>query len=262
MTSSESEWKSRLNKLFLTATCVAIALIVWGIVGADHKALALEAAKAGMQLGVVTALGAAVTYVLGRVDDARKERTKQAEVEREERRRLNDYRLAVFRDAIGAYNKVKTVRRTLRAQGLAQARGDALRPDQINQFNIQMFALNEAELSLERIEREAAAQAATFDQASAHVDELRTCEKYLRKILDVWETGALLTTEWDERQRTSIRTLDDFLSKRSEKRAEVFWSAIEKFEKAIRADLIAPLGTLPTAPVPVTPRQETERLDP
>jgi hypothetical protein len=155
------------------------------------------------------------------------------------------YRMTIFRDRVDAYNSVKTVRRALRAAGLAPPIKGSLQPEQMVEFNAQMRALNEAELSLEKIEREVGAQKETFANAWAQIGGLKTSSKYLRRVLNAWETGALIATAPTEPQEEALRNLENFLIKRREalaKRREIggdaFWEAFNSFEKAIRADLI------------------------
>ena len=241
MGSSEAAWLRRLKLLFATAALIAVGLIAWGIAEAEPRALALEAGKVGMQLAVVTLLGLALTYVLGRIDDARQERTRRADVEREERHRLNEYRLTVFRAALDAYHDVKAVRRQLRALGFALRTADPGNGERLKAFSEQMLALNEAELELERVEREIAAQRPVFANAWNSRDRLETVTRFLREVLDAWETDALSATDPDQRQRRSLDRLDDFVAKGSEKRAEDLFSAIREFESALRSDLLAPL---------------------
>jgi hypothetical protein len=240
--SSEAAWLRRLMLLFATTALIAVGLIAWGLAEAEPNALALEAGKVGMQLAVVTVLGLALTYVLGRVDEARQERARRAEVEREERRRLNEYQLTVFRAALDAYHDVKAVRRRLRARGFARRVAEPEHGERrLKDFDEQMLALNEAELELERVEREIAAMQAVFANAWKSRGRLTTVTRFLREVLDAWETDALLATEPDERQRRSLDRLDDFVAKGSEKRAEDLFSAIRDFESALRNDLLAPL---------------------
>lgn len=231
MTTSEAPWSRRLKVFVFGAMVVAAALTGIGVLLADdqHK-VALAAATAGIQLGAITVIGAVVTQALRDHNDAR-----------EEQRRLNEYRMTVFRDTVDAYNSVKTVRRTLRAVGLAIQSDDPLSPEQVIDFNAQMSALNEAELRLEKIEREVGAQKEKFASAWAHIEDLEDTQNYLREVLGVWETGALLTTRRDERQEESLESLKTFLARRSEvPEAEVFWTSFREFEQAIRADLISP----------------------
>ena len=231
MTTSEAPWSSRLKLFVFGAMVVAAALTGIGVLLADdqHK-VALAAATAGIQLGAITVIGAVVTQALRDYNDAR-----------EDQRRLNEYRMTVFRDTVDAYNSVKTVRRTLRAQGFAMQSDGPLSPEQIIDFNAQMGALNEAELSLEKIERELKAQEETFASAWASIQDLKDCQKYLRKVLEVWETGALLTTRRNKRQEESLESLKTFLARRRDApKGEVFWKSFREFEEAIRADLIGP----------------------
>lgn len=225
---------------FIGASTAAAILTGVGIWLADDKRseVGLELAKAGLQLGLVTLLGLVVTQALRRFNDEREDRAKQADVDREERRRLNEYRLTVFRDAVEAYNRVKTVRRALRAAGLSKAANGCLQPQEIDEFHAQMQALNAAELSLEKIEREVEAQSTAFANAWREIGHLKDIETYLRGVLNAWETRALFTTTPDERQRDSLKNLEAFLARRGQPFLEGFWASFDKFESAIRADLV------------------------
>jgi hypothetical protein len=221
-----------LTFLFVGVLAIATALIAVGTWFADDKSsdVALEAAKAGLQLGVLTIVSGVVAQGLKSFNDGL-----------EDRRRLNEYRLTVFRDTVDAYHKVKTVRRTLRAAGLSVPAPGPLRADQVDQFDEQMRALNEAELSLERVRRELEAQSAAFANASAHLADLDACEKYLRKVLESWETRALLCADHTKRQHEAIEKLGNFLAKRRERRAagdDTFWPSFNASESAMRDDLI------------------------
>ena len=229
---------------FISASIAAALLIWFGLELADHKrsSVGLELAKAGLQLGVVTLFGLIVTQALRRFNDDRSDRAKQADVDREERRRLNEYRLAVFRDAVGAYNRVKTVRRTLRAAGLSKPATGSLQAHQIDEFNAQMCALNDAELSLETIEREVAAQSAAFPNAFSSLHHLQDIEKYLRGVLSAWETRALLTTTPNERQEEALESLENFLARRGDAFVEQFWGSFSELETAVRRDLLERRG--------------------
>lgn len=235
------------------AVAVAVALIVVGIVVVGGHAVWLEGAKAGFQIVVIVLLGTAVTYGLRQLDEARAERSKKADIDREEERRRRDYRLGVFRDAVGVFTRVRTVRRSLRALGVAAGPAEPLVADTIAEFNLQMRALNEAQLSLERIEREIRAQPGVFPGTYAEIEKFHCAEKFLRSVLEVWERSALTTHHRDEPQREALDRLDEFLAPRRQERAQAFWSSFQALERAARKDLIAPHED--TAPAPTPPRE-------
>jgi hypothetical protein len=231
--------------LFGGALVVAVALIVVGVVLADCKRpdLAFEAAKAGIQLGVITIVGAAITQGLKGFNDSRERRLKRLDIDREERRRMNEYRLGVFRDTVDAYNEVKRVRRLLRAAGLGGAAAAPVSTVQLATYESGMEALNKAELALEKIGREVGAQQAAFAHAWSQIEGLKTSQDYLRQVLAVWERGGLRCRGEneegsDEEGSDDADAFNAFLAKRSETFGQTFWPSFDAFEKAIRADLL------------------------
>ena len=224
------DWR-RLALLVAVALTGAVVAILVGILFSDKQPdLAFEAGKAGLQLGVVTVFGAGVALGL-----------RQFDVAREERARLREYRLSVFRDTVDAYHKVKTVRRTLRALDLVPHASSSLSSKHTDEFHAQMCALNEAELSLERIRREIEGQEKAFPAASKQLSGLSAMENYLRDILRVWETpGARTGADKDAPSEDLLKALRTFVARRRETEESLFWPSFKALENAIRADLIGP----------------------
>jgi hypothetical protein len=257
MTSLETPNSGRLWLLFVGVFAVAAALTIVGTLLAGDKRpdVAVEAAKGGIQLGVIGLLTTVITQSVKRFNDkrdarvkredaAREKREKQADAEREEQRRLNEYRLTVFRDAIDAYNQIKTVRRALRAAGLSRPSSSSLAPWQIDEFNAQMRALNEAELSLEKIGHEVEARSDLFPNVDKESVALTKSQEYIRKVLNAWEKRALCSTDLDTSQKKAFKCLQDFLAKRKDRNVTDFWPYFNSFEGAIRADLsVALIGS-------------------
>jgi hypothetical protein len=147
----------------------------------------------------------------------------------------------VFRDTVDAYTEVKRVRRTLRALGFVAPPYGSLSARQLEEFEAQMRALNEAELSLEKVRRELKGQAAAFPTASKQLGDFDKIEKYLRDVLRVWEQqGALISTNRETPPYRSLASLEIFLAKRSDRDECRFWGPFEALENAIRADLLDP----------------------
>jgi hypothetical protein len=230
----------RLLLLFGGALVVAVGLTVVGVVFAGHKRadLAFEAAKVGIQLGVITIAGAAITQGLKGFNDTRERRLKRLDIDREERQRMNEYRLGVFRDTVDAYNEVKRVRRLLRAAGLGGDAAATVSAEQLTAYESGMEALNKAELALEKIGREVGAQQAAFAHAWSEIEGLKTSQDYLRQVLAVWEHGGLRRHGEKEACSGDGDAFDSFLAKRSETFGQTFWPSFDAFEKAIRADLL------------------------
>jgi len=144
-------------------------------------------AKGGIQLFVVVVVGTAVAYAFRR-----------EESERDHRRRLDEYRRGVLLELVEAYNRIKEVRRTLRAYGFRSPRSDTqsadtLSADQSNEFQTQMRVLAKAQLSLEKIRREIGAQPQIF---RTHGDDrieclIRKAGDYVNKVVDDWEKSGV-----------------------------------------------------------------------
>gem|GEM_PF-5343828 len=175
------------------AAVIAAALFVIALAATPPPKRAdlwFEAAKAGLQLGVVVIVGAVVGYALRYLEAEREEARRREEAERQERRRLDEYRLSLARDLLAAYNDVKAVRRTLRAFGFASTdRGIELTADQVAEFRKQMNSLIEAQLSLEMVKREIQGQDRVFDaDAPGLVKRLSDAEGYVSDVIHDWET--------------------------------------------------------------------------
>jgi hypothetical protein len=142
--------------------------------------ISVEIAKAGLQLGVVSILGGSVAVILRRLESGR-----------EQRRILNEYRLNLLRDVTYSYNRVKAVRRTLRAFGFDNPMGKPLTADQVKEFHEQMKALNEAQLSLERLKREVKVRSLAIGDSKEIEGALESAEKYIGEVLEDWEKNGL-----------------------------------------------------------------------
>jgi hypothetical protein len=100
--------------------------------------------------------------------------------------------LGVLRNLVESYNRIKSVRRTLRAYGFLKP--EVPRPDsrqftaeQVDAYREQMFVLMEAQLRLEEISREIKAQPQVFEHAEALEVLIRTGESYVNKVIGDWE---------------------------------------------------------------------------
>jgi len=110
----------------------SVAIVAALVVPPRRHDLLVEMAKGGIQLFVVVVVGTAVAYAFRR-----------EESERDHRRRLDEYRRGVLLELVEAYNRIKEVRRTLRAYGFRSPRSDTqsadtLSADQSNEFQTQM----------------------------------------------------------------------------------------------------------------------------
>jgi hypothetical protein len=176
---------------------LAVALVVFGATMAQlhpRDQIWIEVAKAGLQLGIIVIIGGGITAVLKYSESLRTDHQTQLERLRQERRSLNDYRLNVLRNVTTSYNQTKAVRRTLRAFGFS-APTSALTPEQVIEFRVQMKSLNDAQLALEHLKREACvrseafreSQEDTFRGSSGIEANLDKAETYIHDVLEDWE---------------------------------------------------------------------------
>jgi len=167
--------------LLLGASVVfAVVLIaVSDALNESRAALGLEAAKIGIQLLAIVIVGGAATAGFRRLES-----------KRDDRRRRNDFRLALLLELIEAYNRIKKVRRSLRSYGFRPNSPGArpASPDQIAAFRAQMDSLLDAQLSLERIGRQVKAQRPVFDPEDGKVVKaIGEAESYVNKVVEDWE---------------------------------------------------------------------------
>jgi hypothetical protein len=178
-------WRRAAIAVFLFAVAVAVGLITVGSIWASGD-VPLEAAKAGLQLLAVAIFGGAVAAAFRWLEAYRDEqrrteaasRVEQRRCEaasREEERRLDDYRAARVAELWDAYNRIKTVRRALRAAGFAAPSGK-LTDEQIAVFRTRMVELNDAQLSLEKLVKLINGQKDVFGREYASITD-GSCER-------------------------------------------------------------------------------------
>jgi hypothetical protein len=206
-----------LTKLLIGAVilglALAVALLVFGAKMAQNAGnqIWIEIAKAGAQLGIISIIGGGVAFALRRLESLREEHRTDLESRREERRILNEYRLNVLRDVTNSYNRIKAVRRTLRAFGF-RASASPLTPDQVTEFHSQMKSLNEAQLALERLKREVKVRSDSFCEAQQIENGLETAERYINHVIKDWEEhGVNIVAGAAPTVITSMRSLQAFL---------------------------------------------------
>lgn len=174
-------WFRRRPWIVLAAVLAAIfALAVTLIFVADARSSRegdtwSDISEAGVQVAVITVLGAVVTAAFKYVD---------------ERRTRDEQRRRAFHDVLASYNQVKAVRRNLEALGMFRFDSSRrLGAEQARELRAQMAALNEAQLSFETIARELE-QSGLFRNLFDIVDQLRTAENYLNKcVVAKWQSN-------------------------------------------------------------------------
>lgn len=192
---------------------------------------------------------------------AREEKERDAERAREEREReaqrkielsLREYRRRFLDDVVVSYNRIKGVRRNLRAAGFGTVATGLLSENQLQQLDTQMAALNESELELERMKRRMEAGSDVFPTAPAIHAALKGLEEYANGVIKEWEAGrSLLLVDTPMEHFKEWKALQGFLASTHESQKGNFGIAagyMTDVEKAIWPELIAY-----REPDPVTP---------
>jgi hypothetical protein len=182
--SAEPNWWKRMTNraraaivVFLVAVAVAVVLIIVGSIWASGD-VALEAAKAGLELLAVAILGGAVAAAF-----------RWLEADRDEQRRLDEYRAERVGELWDAYHRIKAVRRALRAAGFAAPSGK-LTGEQLAVFCTRMMELNDAQLSLEKLVKLIDGQDDVFGEECGSITKwISQAEGYVGRIITAWENS-------------------------------------------------------------------------
>jgi hypothetical protein len=196
-------WSRPLRPVYALFAGVLIVAVVLFVVGAiltsSRGDLPFEVAKAGVQLFAIVLLGGTATFAFGELNgrreqrreiaaEARDERRKLDAEAREERRRLDAYRAEVAGELIGAYHRVKAVRRTLRAAGFEPPVSGTLTVEQRTEFWEQLKLLNACQLTLEKVSRDIKGQPEVYGEDSAFIKrEVDNVEHHVNEIIADWE---------------------------------------------------------------------------
>lgn len=194
--------------------------------------------------------------MLGEAKSAR-ERTERAdEARRDEARLKAEYQARLFREVVTAYNGIKSVRRTLRAEGFrkpeesgehAMPNGDdRLSADDVAAYNTRMRSLIESQLSVERVAREVRAQPTWFERSQELQRDLKILEEYVAEITDEWEkTDGRITEGANPSDVHSLKRLQGFLEQKGARFKEEAADPLFRIEEGIRTDLYG--GSVPSA---------------
>jgi hypothetical protein len=193
--------RSRLvYAIFAAVALIAIVLFAAGAAFSTSRGdLPFEVAKAGVQLFAIVLLGGAATFAFGELNDRREQRREIAAEAREERRALDAYRAEVAGELIGAYHRVKAVRRTLRAAGFEPPVSATLTVEQRAEFWEQLKLLNACQLTLEKVSRDIEGQPGVYGEDHASIKkEIDRVEDHVNKIIANWEEyGRTFTVDAD-----------------------------------------------------------------
>jgi hypothetical protein len=166
-----SDWMG-FRLVLATIFVTGVIVLVIGMANTDKSGsdLWFEVAKSGLQLAAITVVGAVITAGLRF---------------REERRARKAEQLRAFHNFLTAYNKVKAVRRNLRALGLLHLT-EPINAEQANGLRQRMIELNDAQLLLETFNRENA-ESSLFDEWPAMALPISVAENYLHEVHERWE---------------------------------------------------------------------------
>jgi len=210
----------------LTAALLLVSLGAWLLPSSRRPDIWFEVAKAGVQLGVVVILGGVVAAALRYLDATR-----------EDRRRLQEYRLGVFHDLLAAYTRIKAARRTLRAFGFRATVDAGLDADQVAEYRAQMRLLLHSQLSLEKVRRELATRPDLFRDTSLR-DSISGPEKYVHSLVNEWEEkGVMITDGADAGRLGTLSELQAFLGPADQTFRENLSRPMEDVQAAMRSEL-------------------------
>ena len=221
---------------------IVLVLVVTAAVALSRRRddLWLEVAKVGLQFVLITVLGSLVGYTLRYSETERADRRRTLEREADERRRLDDARLRVFREVVDAYNQVKAVRRVLRSLGVLTVKGP-LSAAQAEGIRSQMLALNRAQLTLEAVKREVK-ESQLFRDPPTLAKYLEMAEVFLGDVLKKWERhGGEI---WAGATPEAVSSLDiaSFVGETNQYpqfKSQVSM-ALDAFTKALHDELLSP----------------------
>lgn len=160
-----------------------------------------DISSAGVTVAVVSVVGAVVTATFRFLD----------------RRRAHDDQLRrIFHEILANYNKVKAVRRSLKALGVSSVGRDyRLNDHQAKHLWEQMSELNAAQLSLEAIGRELKHSDLSEHPKKIITSELRKVEDYLNKqVIEKWENAGGRIWGGEEPGRVDALDLQAFVAGR------------------------------------------------
>jgi hypothetical protein len=182
------------------AVAVGFFALVFARMPDQRDVLLLEGAKAAIGVVPLAFFSVIVADLVSRRDyqrtQADREREQQRErddrareIQRELDRNRDDYRRRFLNDVVVSYNRIKGVRRSLRAAGLGFAGLGGLSEEQLHQIDVQMATLNETQLDLERMKREVEGRTDVLSGAPRIHAALATLESYANGPITDWELG-------------------------------------------------------------------------
>jgi hypothetical protein len=209
--------------ILLFALLVAGVAIWLGVANSSSRSVDywFEVTKAGIQLCTIAILGGLVAFRV--LDDRRAKERHDEEIDREDRLRLDKYLAGVADELWGSYHRVKAARRTLMAAGFERLlgpgeqfreRGGKLSERQSAKYRTQMDVLDDAQLTLEKLERGVETQRSLYEPNTSLIESnLHDAEIYVDGVLKDWQDhGNQITVGADlDDVRTWLENLPRFL---------------------------------------------------
>ena len=203
---SKRRHMSKLHEPVVVATiggiaAVAVVLILaLAAIPSSRDAMLFEMSKAAIGIVPVAFFGVLIAELVRKRDDqrAREEKERDALRAREEKERdalrelernRDEYRRRFLNDVVVAYNRIKGVRRNLRAAGLGPTGSGPLTAEKLDQLDAQLAALNDSQLELERLKREVESRSDVFPGAIDIHAGLMMLEDYANAVIKDWESG-------------------------------------------------------------------------
>jgi hypothetical protein len=163
--------------------------VVFAALPARRVDLLFEAAKAAVAVLPLAFFGVIVADLVRRRDAKRDQDDHAREAQRDLDRNRDEYRRQFLNNVVVSYNRVKGVRRSLRAAGFGLAVSGKLSADQLGRIDSEMASLNEAQLDLERMKREVEGRSDVLTRAPLIFRALETLEIYANGPIKDWESG-------------------------------------------------------------------------
>ncbi len=238
-----------LAAIFLVSTAVLAALYFYAPPPAGSYKL--EIAKAILQLGVVSIVGAGVSILVFKYqrerqqfDRDREHERASAEHEQERQRKHIEYRedllKATLAKTMADYNSVKRARRLLRARAIVVQ--DSADYVLLDPYDTYMDIINESQLDFENLARDVDMSEPAFSSSRDLVRALRTMESFLGKMLKEYETFRRdFHGDSPSKKLNELNELSAFIGPfEGSAFATDFVGPYHEIQRAIRGDLLHP----------------------
>ena len=200
----------------------------------------MEIAKALLQLGVVSVIGAVVSLLAFEYQREQQ----NADKNRDEARKSLEYREDLLKTILSratvCYSQMKKARRMFRARGLQRLGDFALvEPEEYDKC---LESINDAQLEIENIARDVKSSERAFTHSELIVKNLRAMEQYLSNLVGEYEKqrGTLLLREGKVMLDDLDRMSEFLLTANQSQFKPQFIVSFHEVQQAIRSDLLHP----------------------